>query len=599
MTDKEKLLSNIWKHKISAAQIYFEKWERKFKCKTLEKYMEGFQWTDADETYEPYVLNLFFATFATKRPSLLFTQPIYYIEPMPVSYDSMPEEAYNWAQNASDVLNTFVTSDKLNYGEELELAIVDALPYFGIVEVGYSANWTINPNANKPIDPLDPLKQEKSDEPEEIPEQEHIFVKRIPAHRFRVGGNDCSDLRRADWCGYYEFYRTQDLQQKKLGFKNVKELEYAGTHTDEFKTEYNDEENQLETSGDLVKVWKIWDNRKKQFYIITNDTSVILYERPFDRLPLFDIRFFKRRKGWYPIPLSYNWKSPQDEINETREQVRAARRRAKRAYQIKTGNVDNDEVDKLMNGRDGITIWTNQDNAIGVVPNPPLDATLGIVLQTSKDDFNVSAGTTAEQRGEADRVTATQTNVSNQRATIRENEERKIVAKWICRIGLEILYQVIERTTLPIWTKITSDLGGFFKDVPELEYQWKMLQKEDLGYIDYKVNVTVESLSPIANDIEKKKFLEFLAIMNQYPQLATNPDLIREAAFRLDYKNNKVIKAFQQAALLQMVGQVAQGQENLGQPPQPNNMAQMTAEQMMPPDQAQIENQMNTMGVPQ
>ena len=148
-----------------------------------------------------------------------------------------------------------------------------------------------------------------------------------------------------------------------------------------------------------------------------------------------------------------------------------------------------------------------------------------------------------------------------------------------------------------MWVKSTSDLGGFFSDVPEVEANWKMLTSEDLGYIDYKVNVSVESLSPVANDVEKKKFLEFLAIMNQYPQLAIHPELIREAAARLDFKNTKVVKAFQQAATIQAMGQMA-GNPGM-QSPQGPNLGQQTAEQMMPPDQAQIENQLNSQGVPQ
>lgn len=605
MNNKDQAKATIWQHKIKAANEHFDKWKNKFNCETLEKYMEGFQWGDSPN--ELYTLNLFLSTFAIKRPSLLFRQPIYFVEPEPGHFNSMPEEAFNWASNATDILNTFITSDKLNYGENLEMAVVDSMAYFGMVEVGYSAKWIKNPNLKLPevpgdYDSMDSDEPARS-EPTHVPENEWIYVKRIPAHRFRVGGNDCFNIKQTDWCGYYEFYRCEDIKQKGSGFKNTSDIEYSGSRSDEFSTKYNEEDDQLEHSGELIKVWKIWDLRKKQFFIITHDTNIIIYEEPFERLPLFGLRFYKRRKGWYPVPFTFNWKSPQDEINEAREQVRSARRRAKTRYQAVENSIDEDEKDKLLTGPDGVVVTVKMDGAIKPIMHDGLDSAIGTVLQISTTDFNMAAGTSSNERGQVDRTTATETNIVNQRATIRENEEREIIATWLKGIGLEVLYQMIENFTMPIWVKTMSNLGGFFQDVQDLETSWKLLSSEDVGYIDYKINVTVESLSPVANDQEKRKFLELMAIMNQYPQLAMHPDLIREAAFRMDYKNNKVIKAFQQAAIMQMMGQMGAAQNGgmgTGQGgPQNTNVAQQTAEQMQPPDQAEIENQMNAQAVPQ
>ncbi|HKZ42504.1 MAG TPA: hypothetical protein VJ044_16195, partial [Candidatus Hodarchaeales archaeon] len=376
-------------------------------------------------------------------------------------------------------------------------------------------------------------------------------------------------------------------------------ITFAGSRSDEYTSEYNEDENQVELKGDLVKVWKIWDNVEKIFYMFTDGETVPIFEEDFERLPLFALRFKKRRRGWYPVPYASSWKSPQDEINETREQVRSARRRAKRIWTMKDGNMVPDEMDKITSGPDGTIAISNVDNPLIPVQYPQLDSSIGLTLQISKDDFNLVSGTSAEQRGQSDRTTATQASIIDQRATIRDNREKEKVAEWVCAIGFEILKQ-FKNFTLPYMVKVAHDVGGFFMDVPDVEAEWKALTSEDLGNIEFQVDITVESLSPVANDQEKRKFMEFLAIVSQYPIISSHPDLIMEAAYRVGYKNLKVIKAFQQAAVLQMVGQMSQGGAQ-GQPQgNPNdNMAQQTTQQMIPPTQTEIQNQLDAQGVPQ
>jgi hypothetical protein len=578
-----------WTHKIRAATDYFKKWEQKFDCQKLDKYYEGFQNTLAEQGLDTYTLNLFESTFAIKKPNVMFKQPIFYVEPRPGAADTLPEAAMDFATNAEDLLNTIALDPRTELAESLEMAILDAGSYFGVIEVSFGLKSQPNPVAGD----IDEFGEK---EPNDIVSDEWMHVKRIPAHRFRVGGNDCATFEKADWCGYYEYMRTKDLTAKN-GFKNIDQVDYPGTRTDEFITEYSEDDNHITTKGDIMLVWRIWDNIEKMAYIMT-EKGVILYEEEFDRLPLFDLRFKRRRKGWYPIPFFYNWKSPQDEINESREQLRAARRRAKRMWTITEGQISNDELDKLTSGPDGTVVFTRDNAQLNPVQYPPLDASIGTVLQVSKDDFNIVSGTSAEARGQSDRTTATQASIIDSRARIRDNEERELVAQWICKIGREILKQVRENFTLPMAVKSFHDLGGFFKDIPEIEYQWKMIQAEDIGVYDYSVTLSVESISPVANDQTKKNFMEFVALISQYPIISSHPVLIKEAAFRTDYHNNKVIKAFQEAAAIQLVGRMGgmPGEEQ-GNPS--DNMAQQTTQQMQPPTQTEIQNQMDATGVPQ
>ena len=102
--------------------------------------------------------------------------------------------------------------------------------------------------------------------------------------------------------------------------------------------------------------------------------GVTIYERKLKRLPLFDYRPDRRliTEGFYPIPVAFNWLSPQNEINETREMLRTHRRRFVRKFMILAGSVDDEEIEKFETGPDGALIKVNRENAITPIQNADL-----------------------------------------------------------------------------------------------------------------------------------------------------------------------------------------------------------------------------------
>ncbi len=83
--------------------------------------------------------------------------------------------------------------------------------------------------------------------------------------------------------------------------------------------------------------------------------------------------------------------------------------------------------------------------------------------------------------------------------------------------------------------------------------------------------------------------------MNQFPQLAFSPLLVREAAYRVGYRNSKVIKELQKMALLAEMGRMAQLQQQAGGPqmnPQGGNAGQQIAAEQTPPTGPAIQKQL-------
>jgi hypothetical protein len=562
--------ANVWLERIKAQNEHFERWQQKFKCTKMESYYAGEQWEPSGTNYEPYTINLIFSTIQIKLPTLLFTAPQFHIKPKPEGFEYDIEGAIKRSQLREDLINTLATDYVINFADEVETSILDSMFRFGVIEVGYEADWVINPNADKPILKSDyqpyhgsdgnPLKQ-----PEKLPQSERIYVKRVVASHFRVGGLDTSRLDRCNWCGYWEYVRTEDLKANK-NLKNIDQLTWAGGRSSDFvDNEYGPEIEMLIKTGDLCKVWHIFDNRKKMRYLLADQQGIFLYEKSFERLPLFALRYNRLLRGWYPLPPVSQWKSPQDEYNESREQARNHRKRFTRKYVFKeSAFTGEEEKDKLINGGDGTFVAAEGDitTAVFPIPNADLGPSSIQALQVSKDDFNLISATSEEMRGQADRTTATQANIINQKAAIKDSRAKLQVARWLQEIGREMLLLAEEKFTLPVWVKMEVPAPAFGQYMQEVQYIWHQITTNDLKKkngesfeddFNFEVNISLDSLSPVEADDDKQKFLLFISTLAQFPELSADPLLIRETAYRLGYKNEKVIGRMQQVAQLMLV----------------------------------------------
>lgn len=596
----------------------------------MEDYYYGDQWINlGDGTYEPYVINLVFSTIEVKLPTLLFAEPVFTIKPKPSGWEYEPDTAMKKAQLRTDTLNTFVQDKKADFASEAELCVLDAFFRFGIAEVGYSADWVDNPNADMPI-----LKSDKTPvydddnnvlkQPKKLPKTERMYIKHIDAKNFRVGGLEGGSLQNCSWCGYWAYYRAEDIRANP-NLDNTDLIHWSSGRSDDFIDIENDGNSDLMKSGDLIRIWTIYDNRSKKKYLIDKDSKTLLRTESFKRLPLFDLRFHKTLKGWYPLPPTRNWKSPQDEINDAREQARNHRKRFTRKFLYNATRFQEGQEEKLINGPDGT--WVAIDGDPNTVCAPVQDANLGQnaqeSLQVPKDDFNIVSGTSAEARGEADRITATQSNQINQKAAIRDSRARVRVAEFLCNIGEEMLLLAEEKFTSPIWIRQSTqspkiDPGGISQmlmgnvganstdssPMQNVKEVWGKIVLADLSdeNADFEVNISIDSLSPVTNDDEKGKFLEFLAAINQYPECGLDPMVVQELAYRIGYRNSEVIGRLTQIAQLMWVQKIemlkqgakqATNQSTVQGGIPPNNMAQAAVAQSTPPDLERIRQQIN------
>jgi hypothetical protein len=171
---------------------------------------------------------------------------------------------------------------------------------------------------------------------------------------------------------------------------------------------------------------------------------------------------------------------------------------------------------------------------------------------------------------------------------------------WMAEIGRETLTQAKENLVEGIWIKDTSNAGEQVLDDLQLKpiYKYITSQQIDDGY-DYDVDVDVMNQTPAAMAQQQQAFITFVSLITKFPQLAMSPILIREAAYRSGYRNEKVIHQMQQVAVLSLAAKAQQAQNpnqpaiaSPGQQGQANNPANAQVSQMASPMADQTDQQL-------
>lgn len=608
-------MSQFWGQRIHNANKYYTEWATTYKCDLLEQYFKGNQWKGRRDyltvNYNPYMLNLVYATIKDKLGSLVFQKPSFLLSPKPGGQDWNPDLAAQSANLKQDVLNTVIQNPNANFAKIAKRAARDSFFRFGLIEIGYAADWR-NPQKSEPLfsDHGEEISEKsKIVSNEEVPINERFYFKRINPKRFRVSVSDAEDLENHEWCGYYDFYYTKTLRKTK-GINFPKDYQDAMVSADFTDTNlFSGTENaprpdflRLLTEGEISRVWNIWDMTEKKRLLLLDDNFEELWSTDCDRLPFKDIRWDEQFEGFYPVPPVFQWLSPQDDINEAREQTRSFRRRFTRKFQAKVGAIEDDEVQKFASGPDGIVVMVKEVDAITPIQNPEQGQTAENDLALAKDDFYTISGNSSNIQA-TDRQTATASKIVDARAQVRESSEQMDFSSWLCEIGRETLVQIQEYLVESLWIKYTTspDQQAALQDMQVQQAAYKQVHSQEIadGY-DFEIDIDVMNQTPAAMQAQQQAFVTFTTLIHQFPELAMSPVLIRKAAMVSGMRDEKVIHQMQQVALLSMAAKAAQaaaGQgktlSQVGAPPNGDNVANAQTSQMASPTAAQTDQQLN------
>lgn len=563
-SDKDRV--GAWDSRIArATKNEFEPWEQEYSTDMIEEYYYGKQ-QHGEQSQEwvqrKYVINLFYPSINISKPSMLFSIPKYHVTARPNRIDDPLSDVEARAKLQENALQTEVDRERLGYPIETGLAILDAQFRFGIVQIGYTADFVDNPNADKPV-LLDDHTEMTDGEGKPVLDakfklkSESLYMQWIPAKTWRQSEHCGNRLDTADWCGYYKWLAIEDVQRNP-NYKNTTGLQATGRVKGPGKDEAQKSADD-QTHAGMIKVWFIWDMRKKMRLVFQQGGEKFFMEKKFAFLPFADLKFDERLGKYLPLPPSFNWVHPQNELNDIRETQRLHRKRAKRRYGRRP-SVTPEEFAKLEDGEDMVCIeLQNPETDVMPIPDAPLDQAVMQTLEVAHQDFTRVSGISGENQQVVQSETATQANLIAAMGQTREGAKRIVVAKWLSKIGRLILMTLRENMALPFWIKIAVDADSPMaaEHTADVKKLWKQIDAETLGDIDNDISVDLTSLSPIAREQERTNWLTFLQLLIN-PQigmiLSNSPTLLRKTAGLFEITNERdlgeVAKAMQAAALM-------------------------------------------------
>ena len=589
----------VWTERLEAADKCYKKWNDKYKCDILYKYYLGHQWREGtDENGKlKYTINMIFPTIESQLPSQLFYHPRFKIKARPSHTQTPGSTADARAQLQEETLNYFVRDKRLAFKQETFDSLLESYFSFGAIEVGYSGNFADNPNAGKPVlkensdQPMTDSEGKAVMNPSQLLMAERVYFKRIPAEQFRVAPTSKSrQLSRCDWYAYFEWHHPEDLKRNKK-YKNTSNVRTTGKlDSDTSPSTYSDADEESKVRS-MAKVWKIYDLRAKVKYVLAEGNDKFLLDgEPMDLwedgTPVLQHAILMRHPrlyDFYPLPAVYNWISPQDELNETRDMQRIHRKRFLRKYwALVSGFESQEEIAKLEQPIDGLIVRVTKENPVGPIPDAPLDPTVVRNIPQTKEDFREISGNPAEHRGIAEAETATQANIIDNESRIRDNKSRDNVADWLAEIGRIALYQLRKKMALPQWIQINVDTAaqiGMQLQAVKIQGEWANIQREDLDGVDTEVDVDVTSMAPKSEMQERDSWLAALGLITdpvRGPVLLANDILLRKTMAFFDLRDDQELQALKQfgimALQMAMAAQMAQAgvKGGGGGGPQPN-----------------------------
>jgi hypothetical protein len=600
LTEKERVQSDL-KRLASNTQNVYRKWEDEYSCDMLEEYYYGKQYQGESNSWDQrkYVINLFYPSINISKPSLLFQIPKYKVTARPTRIDDPLSDVEARAKLQEETLNSCVQDPKLGYAVEVGLALLDSQFRFGILQVGYTADFIDNPNADKPLltDRYDEagnrLPMLDSDDKPVMDakfsmKSEGLFLKWIPAKQFRVIGSS-NRLSANDAVSYFEWHYLDDIKNNKR-YKNTKDLRATGR----LKEENAKADPDAEQQAGMVKVWFYWDIRKKERRVFAEGGEKYFLQEPFKFLPFADLKFDEILRQWLPLPPTYNWAHPQNQLNDGREMRRVHRKRAIRRYLRRSGAFSTEEEwAKLCEGDDMQSAEVNGDPATAALPLPdaPLDPALFRDMEDHLADFTRESGISGESQQVAQSETATQANLIALMGQVRENAKRMVVGLWLGALGRLILLTLVENMALPFWIKKAIDPTSplAIEEAQDVARLWQQITAEELGDIDNDISVDLASMSPVQQAQERTDWLTFLGLVTNPTLgmvLSVSPALMRKTAGLFNIHSERdlaeVSKALMMMSMMQAqaAGAGTPGAPAPGPTPTNNDIAGQLSEQL-------------------
>lgn len=559
-----------WQDRIRRARKVKDKWVEKFNVKNLESYYQGIQRDlESVESDDP-VVNVVFSNIESIMPSVMYYNPKFNIRPQPARSDDQLSDLPDRCKLREDMLHCLYNDPKVFARDICDLALKESMFAFGVVEVGFTADFVDNPNANKPIlddktetPILDSNQQPIVDTRQRLISDESLYLKRIGWEQWLVSSSNRNVLEHNDWCGYWEKINISDLRNDPYYDAFAVSMVKSTGHMEDASGDKPDTAEDLEDDFP-VKIHVLYDLRANERIIIADGCNYFLKREPYKFLPLATLRHHSILDSWYPVPPVFNWIPVQKEINEARTKIRNQSRITNRMFAVVGDQLDPNEEDKLERGDDGAIVHVPSPTAVMPMQLGTPDRSVFLRYETAKTDFREVSGQGGEQRAVPEAETATQARIIDVNSRIRTSYRREMAARWLSRIGYLILQTAEKFMSLPMWIMRNVDptSPAAMLEAARVAQNWQKITFADIGELSYDVSIDVEALSPMTQDQERQEWFHVLGLVSA-PQvilfLLTSDELLRKTLGFLNIRADKDIQAIKQGLVMLMTMQMTMG----------------------------------------
>jgi len=569
-------IQKLWEGRLSRAQKVHEEWAKQFKVEMARQYFAGKQNPGYPQD-EWITINKIYSHLMAQLPTLYSIDPYFYVK-VKKSYTPDPDQIAIFEQRGK------IRQAMLNYlkGElklksKARLSIQDAHFAYGVMKVHYTADEQENAKAGEQIlgDDENPLLDDDGEpllQPETIPVNKRYNITRTHPDDF-IWSGDAGPLE-DKWEWVAERVRVsmdEAKQDKRFNKRFLNSIKPRNKDEDKkgilnkARSFFNGaDEPKKET--DVVVYWEIYDIKKQQWLVISEDADGPLIDpSPLppgtEDHPYGILRFTMQDDSPYPIPPLSQGIDPQKEYNLARSRIMTHRKRFNRKYTIIRAMLETeDEASKLENGDDGTLIFANNHGAVEPIQDAQLDQQSYTEIGMLNNDLVEVLGSPDQSRGIADADSATEASILDNRLEVREGDRLSTVIDFVTDVAKKLDMLIQAHISQDEAVKITGPEGEFWQTVKETDYE------QIAGEFEYTVNAGASQ--PRLPDIERSQWIAFLSqVVIPFPHILTAPSVMKRMAEMFHIEDENALEEFRQLGMKIMSGEMPTPGNQGGGPP--------------------------------
>ena len=504
-----------WRFRVGRAKKIREIWEADYEVATCERFFLGKQRLIGDESL---VLNYFLATIKTTQPNLFFTNPKFFVRPVPGHTNAAVNDQD--ARTGEALLEAIGNQDR-NLENAVRLALSQSFFRIGVLKIVYDPDMEPNPQKGEPVylsdaagnpvvdrsklapligpdgQPMvDPQTGEPVSDPASIVHMQLLDEQGRPvvepdevvtdeAYRYvwvnaknMLLPDEGPDSHSWTWIGEEVCVPLEEAKEDERFPKRLRDMMKANESIDYEGNRPAMFADNPESETERFRYYECYDLKEKKIccfadgqtfeeWLLYDDLPEGIEDHPYAVLQGFTPIIAPKPSPW-PLPHTYSWIDPQREYNIRRTQMmEGAKRSARKLWYTDSTFGDVDEAVKILQSPKDMeaALVSDPANPPRVLEAPPLNESIYRDIPLLQMDWQVVTGQSGARLSQPGADTATEATFVERAANLRDVDMQSQVAGWLSDAGKKMLQRVKATLTLDMFIQLRG-----FSDEEFLRY---------------------------------------------------------------------------------------------------------------------------------